>query len=147
MLIEVKLYFPCRGNSLRLRIALGVKCLVIWSDITYQQHLINLLYHHIFIVVGSIGFHDNDQLCLTEIERFASRVGITYTEIDVSRYSNGAYCDEALDESLAVVVTERHPRNVTITWEDRTGHEEFYYLVHYTGTWVDSQWRYWRFKL
>ncbi|XP_048526026.1 insulin receptor isoform X2 [Dendroctonus ponderosae] len=83
---------------------------------------------------GTIGFHDNDQLCLTEIQRFAHHVGINYSEIDVSKYSNGAYCYEAVDESLSVIVNERHSKNVTITWENRLGREEFYYLIHYTDS-------------
>ncbi|KAK9870068.1 hypothetical protein WA026_006163 [Henosepilachna vigintioctopunctata] len=72
----------------------------------------------------SIGFHDNPELCVSEIRKFASKLGISNEKFDVilkkakdvSPYSNGDK-DPCADLQLSVTVTEYNPTNVTLQWE------------------------------
>ncbi|XP_066141360.1 insulin receptor-like isoform X2 [Euwallacea fornicatus] len=81
---------------------------------------------------GSIAFHDNDRLCLSEIENFAKNNGIKYNESDVSKYSNGDECSESFDSKLVdVQVIKINPYNATIIWNLLSDDSVFYYTVHY----------------
>ncbi|KAL1489940.1 hypothetical protein ABEB36_013865 [Hypothenemus hampei] len=83
---------------------------------------------------GEIGFHDNEQLCLTEIKNFAESSKINYSVTDVSEYSNGALCYESIDNDLIIEITNITSENVTLSWEIRNKSIELYYDIHYTAS-------------
>ncbi|KAF2901799.1 hypothetical protein ILUMI_04395 [Ignelater luminosus] len=65
---------------------------------------------------GTISFHYNPQLCLSEIKKLASLTGSRYQDMDVSPYSNGdkTACNYI---DLKVTITKLTSTNVTLTWE------------------------------
>ncbi|XP_030745702.1 insulin-like receptor isoform X2 [Sitophilus oryzae] len=80
---------------------------------------------------GTIGFSDNDKLCLSEIGALAKRANISYSNRDVSQNSNGVLCSIPKDESVKVNVTQINSTNVTLVWEKRD-ESILYYTVYYT---------------
>lgn len=68
---------------------------------------------------GGISFHYNPHLCLSQIEKLANITGLShsYTDIDVSPYSNGdkTACNYM---DLTVTVTKLTSRSILLTWED-----------------------------
>lgn len=72
---------------------------------------------NIFIYfTGTIGFHNNPLLCLTEIEELAKEVSIKYNDIDVSRNSNGDKASCSLI-NLNIKITSITSKNLSLSWQ------------------------------
>ncbi|XP_060532183.1 insulin-like peptide receptor isoform X2 [Cylas formicarius] len=86
------------------------------------------------ILNGTIAFHNNPYLCISEIQRLKKMTNVTYTSMDVSFYSNGdkAFnCGEEKDSDMVIDLIKMGVKNVTLTWKRRKTDNVLYYNVYY----------------
>ncbi|RZC33456.1 insulin-like receptor, partial [Asbolus verrucosus] len=86
---------------------------------------------------GTIAFHDNPQLCLSEIEKLANLTGIgNKSDIEMFKYSNGdkSACNP---KDMNITITENNPTNVTLSWE-RLESEDNDTVIGYTVYYVEA---------
>ncbi|CAH1127445.1 unnamed protein product [Ceutorhynchus assimilis] len=127
------------GFLLNLEVIAGVNLYANKSVFVYDNRNLKKLWRinesfPLKIKNGTIGFHDNELLCLTEIEKFAEKTGIKYSETDVSKYSNMAYCSDDVNTDFEVKLTKVSTTNVTLEWEKKDASNELYYTIHYTDS-------------
>lgn len=67
-------------------------------------------------VTGTLGFHNNPLLCLSEIGQLAKTVQIKYNDTDVSRNSNGDKASCSITD-LQVKITNITSRNANLSWQ------------------------------
>ncbi|CAG9832012.1 unnamed protein product [Diabrotica balteata] len=73
---------------------------------------------------GTIGFHDNPLLCKSEIDKLAKATGVEYSDVSVSRFSNGDKANCLVKD--VDVHFDSYSKNATLTWHPSHGKNEIY---------------------